>query len=279
MKLALFGIGSGICADPEVAAEAARTAEAAGFESVWTGEHVVLPDPQQPPSPAAPDFPMMHPSTVLAYIAGVTSELKLGTGIVLIAQRNPVVLAKEMASLDVLSKGRLILGIGAGYLKAEFDALGVDFATRGARTDEYIDALRALWNQDNPEFAGRYVRFSGIDARPRPVRAGGPPIVAGGHSAAAFKRAVTRCQGWYGFALDVDGTRQCVAGLQSASERHERPRELGDLEISVTPRLRLDSDTVKQFEDLGVHRLIALTPQRSAEELMTFIKRTADELI
>ncbi len=279
MKLALFGIGSGICADPEVAAEAARTAEAAGFESVWTGEHVVLPDPQQPPSPAAPDFPMMHPSTVLAYIAGVTSELKLGTGIVLIAQRNPLVLAKEMASLDVLSKGRLILGIGAGYLKAEFDALGVDFATRGARTDEYIDALRALWNQDNPEFAGRYVRFSGIDARPRPVRAGGPPIVAGGHSAAAFKRAVTRCQGWYGFALDVDGTRQCVAGLQSASERHERPRELGDLEISVTPRLRLDSDTVKQFEDLGVHRLIALTPQRSAEELMTFIKRTADELI
>ncbi len=279
MKFALFGIGSGICADPEVAAEAARTAEAAGFESVWTGEHVVLPDPQQPPSPAAPDFPMMHPSTALAYIAGVTSKLKLGTGIVLIAQRNPVVLAKEMASLDVLSKGRLILGIGAGYLEAEFDALGVDFATRGARTDEYIDALRALWNQDNPEFAGRYVRFSGIDARPRPVRAGGPPIVAGGHSAAAFKRAVTRCQGWYGFALDVDGTRQCVARLQSASERHERPRGLGDLEISVTPRLRLDSDTVKQFEDLGVHRLIALTPQRSAEELMTFIKRTADELI
>lgn len=279
MKFALFGIGSGICTDPEVAAEAARTAEAAGFESVWTGEHVVLPDPQQPPSPAAPDFPMMHPSTALAYIAGVTSELKLGTGIVLIAQRNPVVLAKEMASLDVLSKGRLILGVGAGYLKAEFDALGVDFATRGARTDEYIDALRALWNQDNPEFAGRYVRFSGIDARPRPVQAGGPPVVAGGHSAAAFKRAVTRCQGWYGFALDLDGTQQCVEGLQTALKRHERPQGLGDLEISVTPRVRLDSDTVKQFEDLGVQRLIALTPQRSAEELMTFIKRTGDELI
>jgi probable F420-dependent oxidoreductase len=222
---------------------------------------------------------MMHPSTALAYIAGVTSALRLGTGIVLIAQRNPVVLAKEMASLDVLSKGRLILGVGAGYLKAEFDALGVDFATRGARTDEYIDALRALWNQDNPEFAGRYVRFSGIDARPRPVQAGGPPVVAGGHSAAAFKRAVTRCQGWYGFALDVDGTQQCVEGLQTALKRHERPPGLGDLEISVTPRVRLDSDTVKQFEDLGVQRLIALTPQRSAEELMTFIKRTGDELI
>ncbi len=279
MKFALFGIGSGICADPEVAADAARAAEAAGFESVWTGEHVVLPDPQQPPSPAAPDFPMLHPSTVLAYVAGVTSQLKLGTGIVLIAQRNPVVLAKEMASLDVLSNGRLILGIGAGYLKAEFDALGIDFATRGKRTDEYIDALRALWNQDNPEFGGRYVRFSGIDARPRPVQTGGVPIVAGGHSDAALKRAVTRCQGWYGFALDVDGTRRCVEGLQNALERHERPVELGPLEISVTPRLRLDGDTVKQFEDLGVHRLIALTPQRSAEELMTFITRTGEELI
>ena len=279
MKIAFFGIGSGICANPEVTAEAARTAEAAGFESVWTGEHVVLPDPQQPPSPAAPDFPMMHPSTVLAFVAGLTTQLKLGTGIVLIAQRNPVVLAKEMASLDVLSNGRLMLGIGAGYLQAEFDALGVDFATRGKRTDEYIDVLRALWNQDHPEFAGRYIRFSGIDARPRPVQSGGPPIVAGGHSDAAFKRAVTRCQGWYGFALDVDATRRCVEGLQTAMERFERPADLGPLEISVTPAMRLDRDTVKQFEDLGVHRLIALTPQRSAEELMSFIKQTGDDLI
>ena len=90
---------------------------------------------------------------------------------------------------------------------------------------------------------------------------------------------MTRCQGWYGFALDVDGTEQCLAGLQSASERYERPAALGELEISVTPRMRLDSDTVKQFDDLGVKRLIALTPQRTAEELMTFIKRTGDELI
>ena len=107
MKIGLFGIGSGICADPQVAAEVAQHAEASGLDSIWTGEHVVLPEPRQAPSPADPEFAMLHPSTILAYVAGVTHSIRLGTGIVLIAQRNPVVLAKEMASLDVVSGGRL----------------------------------------------------------------------------------------------------------------------------------------------------------------------------
>ena len=127
MKFGVFGVCSGVCADPAVSARLARRAEAAGFESLWTGEHVVLPEPRQAPSPAEPDFPMLHPSTGLAYLAAVTARVRLGTGIVLIAQRNPVVLAKEMASLDVLSGGRLILGIGAGYLHQEFRALGIPF--------------------------------------------------------------------------------------------------------------------------------------------------------
>jgi len=105
MKIGMFGMGSGICAQPAIAARVAQRAEALGYESVWTGEHVVLPDPRKAPSPAAPDFPMLHPSTVLAYVAAVTKRIKLATGIVLIAQRNAVVLAKEMASLDVLSDG------------------------------------------------------------------------------------------------------------------------------------------------------------------------------
>ena len=124
MKIGLFGIGSGASADPAVAMGIAKHADDAGLDSVWTGEHVVLPIPRQPPSPAEPDFPMLHPSTVLSYIAASTSNLRLGTGIVLIAQRNPLVLAKEMASLDVLSNGRLELGVGAGYLHQEFAALG-----------------------------------------------------------------------------------------------------------------------------------------------------------
>jgi probable F420-dependent oxidoreductase len=263
MKIGIFGIGSGICADPGVATRVAQAAERAGLESLWTGEHVVLPDPQKSPSPAPPLFPMLHPSTVLAYVAAVTTRVKLGTGIALIAQRNPVVLAKEMASLDVVSGGRLILGVGAGYLEPEFRALGVPFGERGARTDEYIAAMRVLWRDDKPAFDGRFVRFGGIQSRPRPVQAGGPPIVVGGASDAAIDRAVASAQGWYGFAMDVATAAQCVARLGAARARVRRDSSLGELEISITPRGRVTADLVRQFADAGVHRLIALVPQDS----------------
>ena len=259
MKLGLFGIGSGICAHPAVAKRIAQRAEALGFDSLWTGEHVVLPDPRQAPSPAPPDFAMLHPSTALAYLAGVTERVKLGTGITLIAQRNPVVLAKEMASLDVVSEGRLLLGIGAGYLHQEFAALGVPFQERGARTDEYVAAMRALWNDERPSFHGRFVQFDAIQAMPRPVQDGGPPIVVGGASDAALRRSVDYAQGWYGFALNVEQT----AGVL------ERLRRLGGdgLEISVTPSVRLNAETLAQYAELGVHRLIALLPQDEARAL------------
>lgn len=279
MKYALFNINSGPCADPDVAAAVAVAAEARGFESVWTGEHVVLPDPQEPPSPAAPLFPMLHPSTGLAFLAGVTSTLRLGTGIVLLAQRNPVVLAKEMASLDVVSKGRLEFGIGAGYLKAEFDALGVSFAERGARTDEYIDIMRELWTSAAPAFAGQFARFSGVQARPQPVQVGGPPIVVGGTSAAALRRAATKCQGWYGFALDVGQTQSATDGLVAAANRFQRESNLGPLEISITPRKRLTRELVEEFEALGVSRLILLMPGQEQAELLAYVDEIADEFI
>ena len=146
MKFGLIGIGSGICVDPGVAKRVAQRAEELGFDSLWTGEHTVYPDPREEPSNADPDFPILHPSTSLAYIAGVTERVLLGTGVLLIPQRNPLVLAKELASLDVVSQGRLVLGIGVGYVPQEFAALGVDFKNRGARADEYVAAMRSLWN-------------------------------------------------------------------------------------------------------------------------------------
>jgi probable F420-dependent oxidoreductase len=246
---------------------------------VWTGEHVVLPDPRKAPSPAPPDFPMLHPSTVLAYVAAVTRRVKLGTGIVLIAQRNPVVLAKEMASLDVLSNGRLILGIGAGYLEPEFAALGVPFHQRGARTDEYVPAMRALWTQEKPEFAGKYVRFSGIQSRPRPVQPGGPPIVVGGASDAALERAAKYAQGWYGFAMDVATASDCVARLEKIVASTVRPPALGKLEISITPRARITRTLRDEFAAAGVHRLISLVPQESEAALMQAVESMAKELI
>ena len=279
MKLGYFGIGSGPCADPEVATLVARAAESAGFESVWTGEHVVLPDPRVPPSPAPPTFPMLHPSVALAFVAAHTTSLRLGTGIVILPQRNPLVVAKELASVDVVSKGRLIFGLGVGYLEPEFRALGVPFDARGARTDEYIEAIRALWTQKQPSFRGEFVSFEGIDAHPRPVQAPHPPIVVGGHSTGAYRRAVARAQGWYGFALDLDGARASIEGLRRAERELERPTELGPLEISVTPSLPLDRDNARRFEDLGVERLVPLSMERSGEGLVAFLEKLASDLL
>ena len=253
MKIGLFGINSGICSNPDVSRSVAQYAEQAGLESLWTGEHVVLPDPRQPPSPADPNYAMLHPSTSLAFLAAVTDRVKLGTGITLIAQRNPLVLAKEMGSLDFLSKGRLILGIGAGYLYQEFDVLGVPFRERGARTDEAVRVMQTLWNDSRPSFRGRFWNFDNIQAMPRPVQTGGPPIVIGGTSEAALRRAAQIGQGWYGFAMNVEQTRHVLSALDEIDGSDQ-------LEISITPSLRINRDVVREFADVGVHRLISLMP-------------------
>ena len=256
MKFALFGINVGPCADPDVALRVAQAAEAHGLESVWTGEHVVLPDPQVPPSPVPPEVPFLDPAVALAYIAAGTTQLRLGTGIIILPQRNPVVLAKEMASLDVVSHGRLIFGVGIGYLKPEFDAIGAPFDHKGARSVEFLQAMLALWTQAKPVYQGRFVRFAGVQAFPRPVQAPHPPIVFGGHTPDAFKRAVRHANGWYGFAMNLETTAQCLDGLRAAQVECQRPAALGTLEVSVTPSGALDADAVQRYADLGVHRLI-----------------------
>ena len=279
MKLALFGINMGPCADPGVMKSIARAAEQAGFESLWTGEHVVLPDPQVPPSPAPPLYPMVHPFTALAHVAAVTERIRLGTGITLIAQRNAVVLAKETASVDHVSNGRLLFGVGAGYLHQEFNVLGVNFRERGARTDEYIDAIRELWTSENPSFDGRFVKFGGIQSRPLAKQPGGPPVIVGGNSPAAYRRSVQKGQGWYGFALDVAQSRASVAALQETALKISRDPSLGDLEISITPPGPLTDESMQAFEDMGVSRLILLQAGRTEEELLGFVEKTAKDYI
>src|SRR5256885_1468209 len=181
----------GAASSPEILISTAQAAEAAGFESLWAGEHVVLPDPQVPPSPMAPQDPALDPLLALGWAAACTSTIRLATGIVILPQRNPVVLAKEIATLDVLSGGRFTLGVGVGYLEPEFRAIGADFEHRGAVTDEFLDAMDHLWYDEHPEFHGDFADFAGIDAYPRPVQR--PlPIVIGGHTQRAYRRAVAR---------------------------------------------------------------------------------------
>lgn len=279
MDIGLFGINTGACANPSTAAAVAKAAETAGFESLWTGEHVVLPDPREAPSPAAPETPMLHPPALLAYIAGQTSTIKLATGITLVAQRNPVVLAKEIGSLDVLCNGRLLFGIGAGYLHQEFAALGVDFATRGARTDEYIDAMRELWSAARPTFKGRFVNFSGINAQPRPVQAGGPPVIVGGTSPGALRRAVERGQGWYGFALDVAATGKVISQLRSLLDSTARNPALGTLSLSVTPPVLPSMAMLEDYAALGVTRVIPMLRNNSEASALGVVEQLARDLL
>jgi probable F420-dependent oxidoreductase len=202
--------------------------------------------------------------------------VRLGTGIIILPQRNPLVLAKQLASLDVLSGGRLIFGIGVGYLEPEFRALGASFADRGQRTLDYLGAIRAIWTEPTPTYRSSTFTFSGVQAQPHPVQQPHPPVVFGGHSPAAYRRAVQHGHGWYGFALDLVQTEQAIAGLRRATDRYPRPTELGELEISVSPRGPVDQATAARFAALGVHRLILLPGPRV--DLEQFISVTAQEL-
>ena len=269
-RLGLVHVNIGVTSRPETLVATARLAEAAGFDSLWAGEHIVLPDPQRPPSPMDPRDPALDSLLALAWAAAHTSTIRLATGILILPQRNPLVLAKQVATLDVLSGGRTMLGVGAGYLEAEFRALGADFAARGPITDEYLDAMAALWYEEQPAYHGRFVDFAGVDAHPRPLQQ--PiPLVIGGHSPAAYRRAVARGHGWYGYWLTPDDVAQSLAGLGAAAERVDRPTELGGLEISVTPRGRLTPELAARFADLGVDRLVPLasptadSPERTIE--------------
>jgi probable F420-dependent oxidoreductase len=277
MKFGLFGINNGPLAEPDASVQAAQAAEAAGFDSVWTGEHVVLPDPREAPSPASPRSAMLDPAVALAYVAAHTSTIALATGIIILPQRNPLVLAKEMASLDVVSKGRLWFGYAAGYLHQEFAALGIPFDDRGARCDEYLDAMLELWDSDSPTFAGETVRFDGIDAHPRPVQRPHPRLIVGGQSPPAFRRAVHRANGWYGFAMPPEAVSRCIDGLKRAADSTDRAPTLGDLELTITPPPGpVDADTVDRYRQLGVARLVMLPGARDVAGILDVISATAD---
>jgi probable F420-dependent oxidoreductase len=247
-----------------------------GFESLWVGDHIALPA-DAGDNPARE--PRLEALVTLAHLAALTRRVRLAVGVIVLPQRQPVLLAKQLTSIDVLSGGRLVVGIGVGYLAPEFQALGVSLADRGARTDEYVAAMRALWDEPVPSFAGRYVSFTGVIERPRPVQRPHPPIVVGGHSPAAHRRAVQSANGWYGWELGLEETARALGELREAAIRHERPPALGPLEITITPPRMPDLDTARRYADLGVHRLAIQPVTMEGSAIDELIETIAETLV
>ncbi|GAA1293642.1 LLM class F420-dependent oxidoreductase [Pseudonocardia aurantiaca] len=260
MTIGLFLHNRYVQSDPAAAVDVAVHAEELGYDSLWAGEHVVVPSPRVPPSPMEPDEPIFDPVVLLAHLAARTEHVRLGTGVLVLPQRNPLILAKQLATLDVLSRGRLVVGIGAGYLEPELTALGVPMAERGARTDEYLAAMRALWTQDAPAYAGRHVRFAAVDAHPRPAQRP-VPVVVGGRTAAAHRRAARDADGWYGYMHSPESTAQHVAALRKAAAEAGRERPL---HISITPERPVDAATAAAYAEAGADRLI-IAPRPDAD--------------
>jgi probable F420-dependent oxidoreductase len=280
MKFGLHSVNLHTCSYPDAAARFGRAAEAAGFESLWVADHVVLPDPPVAGRPMAPDMRLLDPIVALTFLAAHTSRILLGTGVIILPQRQAVVLAKQLASLDVLSNGRLVFGLGVGWCEPEMRSVGVAFAERGRIADDYLAAMRAVWTQLKPSHRGPYVAFDGVQAMPRPVQ--NPiPIVVGGRTPPAYRRAVMQGHGWYGFGLDVEETRKCVSALREAAGKSARPAALGTLEISVTPPSYdvPNKATIDAYAAAGVDRLILRPrPEMDAPALERFAAESARAL-
>lgn len=277
LRFGLTSIGGGATSYPEALVHLAQAAETAGFDSLWAGEHSVLAETSTR-MPATTR--LLNPVVALTFVAAHTHTIRLGTGILLLPQHRPLILAKQLASLDVLSGGRLMVGIGVGWAAEEFEALGVPFHERGARADEYLTAMRAIWSEEKPAYHGQYVSFQGVQAYPHPVQQPTPPIIIGGRAPAVIRRTVEQANGWYGFALDLDETANVLAELREAAERFHRPSTLGELEISVAPRIPIDKETAQRFVELGVHRLILIPPRgKDAPALVQWVTTLGETLI
>jgi probable F420-dependent oxidoreductase len=277
MKFGLFGMNMRPCVTPEAIATVARAAEDAGFESFWGGEHLALADPQIPASPMPPRIDFVDLNVTMAFAAAHTRTLSFGTGIMILPLRNPVVLAKQLASVDVMSGGRLIFGIGIGNLEFEFNAVGMPFDHKGRRAEETLAAIKALWTMERAQYQGRYFSFEGVRAEPRPVQQPHPEIVFGGKTTHAFSRTARLGNGWYGYALDLDTAHNCIDGIRTACASAGRRFE--EIEVSITPKGNLDLDMARRYAELGVARLILPPRGRDVGEVLRAISAAERDLI
>jgi probable F420-dependent oxidoreductase len=270
MKFGIMFANTGHGASAEGATKVAEAAEAGGFEAIWTVEHVVVPsgyeskypyDPSGKMAGGAEDFDLPDPLIWLAWVAAHTSTIRLATGILIVPQRNPVITAKEVATLDVLSGGRLTLGVGSGWLAEEFDALNASFDDRGRRLDEYVAVMRALWSGDKTTFAGDFFDFVDCISRPRPAN-GTIPIVVGGHTKVAARRAGRLGDGFFPGTASLEELAELVPVMRRAAEEAGRDPDAIELIAGAmaAPGAAMD-ERIEQMAALGfTHAIVPTFP-------------------
>lgn len=262
MKIGLIPVNVGVGSAKQIVA-VARKAEDVGIESVWTFEHVVVPvdyESKYPYSPngkmgTSPETNFVDPLIALAAIATATSKLRLATGVNILSQANPLFLAKQAASLDFVSDGRFMLGVGIGWLKEEFDALGTPFDRRGARFDDYIEAMKKVWSEDVVEHQSDFISWSGFKSYPLPVQKPHLPVIIGGTKGKAFERTAKYGDGWFAPTAGADQLAPMLDELKKACDaigRDPATVEITAMWIDVAAGL----DALRRYEDLGVSRLV-----------------------
>jgi probable F420-dependent oxidoreductase len=288
MKIGLFAVGTPRMAGGALLRTLASNAERLGISTLWVPEHVVLLDKyasQYPYSqdghlPAPTDAPIFDPFITLATIAAVTSNIRLATGICLVPEHNPLVLAKVVATLDFLSGGRTVLGVGIGWLEEEFQAIGVPWARRAQRMREYIEAMRKLWSDPVSSYQGEFLNFSDVRSNPKPVKAARLPVFFGGESAPALRRVAEYGDGWCGFNLIPDEAAAKIKRIEQLLAENGRKRS--DVELAVSPYTKpVKPDDLKRYRDAGAEEviLIRLRPPRTETDLVQNLEEIAREWV
>ena len=255
----------------------ARAAEERGFESVWYPEHTHIPASRRSPWPGGPDLPKEYWHThdlfvALAMAAAVTKTIKIGSGICLVIERDPITLAKEVATLDTLSNGRLLFGIGGGWNAEEMENHGTDFKTRWKRLRESIEAMQAIWANDNAEYHGELVNFDPIWSWPKPVQKPHPPIYLGGHGEKALKRVVKYCDGWMPIPVRAGDMQREIAQLHELAKAAGRdPKSITISLYGVAP----DVDAIRAYAKMGVHRVGFGLPPAGSDKVLPLLDRYA----
>ncbi len=261
MKIGLFSTFMSPIADRGMIKDFAQRCEEMGIESLWMGEHVVLFDETEHPYPGAADgkIPvpvgggMLDTVATFGFLAGLTEKMRFGTGISLISQRNPLYTAKEFATLDWLTAGRMDFGVGVGWCKEEVLASGYSWPDRGARSNEFLELITALWTQETVSYSGRHFQLAACHMDPKPLQRPHIPIIVGGHSNAALRRAAKYGNGWYGFQLTPSTAAPVLDNLREALVAEGRVDD--PFEIIITPEYA-DQEVINTFTDLGVNRLV-----------------------